>query len=211
MTAKDYGRCGLFCRILEERELGPPSTRPSDMSTPTSRLFTGFIFSLSLLAMACGASSISVSSDDTGGLPVAVDDTTSTDDVGDDGDIILGGGPYAVGTLKIVIEHPEADTVTYELACFGDTATLTPDPTDGVQADRACTALAQPDIEQYLAEGPPSDQICTEQYGGPDTAAITGMLNGQDIDITVDRSNGCGIGAWDVLLADILPRALGNL
>ena len=189
--------------------------------TPTSKLLTGFLFSLGLFSAACGVASVSVSTDDGGELPVDPDDTATSDDdvqddegfddAGDDGDIILGAGPYAVGTLKIVIEHPQADTVSYELACFGDTATLIPDPTEGVRADRACTALAQADVEQHLVEGPPADQVCTEQFGGPDTAAVTGMLNGNDIDITIDRSKGCGIDTWDVLLADVLPQALGNI
>ncbi len=182
------------------------------MNAPTPRLFIGSLFALGLLAAACGASDISVSSGDTDDTANAQDDEGFDGSADDDADdLILGGGPYAVGTLKVVIEHPEADTVSYELACFGDTATLIPDPTEGVRADRACTALAQPEVEQYLAEGPALDQICTEQFGGPDTARVTGMLNGQDIDITVDRANGCGIGAWDILLADVLPQALGNL
>lgn len=200
--------------------LGEPEVKPDrhrHMTSPSPKLFLSLLFLFGFLAAACGAAEVSVSSDDSGEFPVDPDDTASGDDdpvdgegPGDD-DVILGAGPYAVGTLKIVIEHPNAETLSYELACFGDTATLIPDPTDGVRADRACTALADAAIEQYLTEGSDPGEVCTEIYGGPDTALIVGMLNGKDVDLTVDRSNGCGIDRWDVLLADVLPAALGNV
>lgn len=204
-------------KSLNRWEPAMRSGRHRCMTSSSPKFFLTVMFALGIVTAACGGVDVSVSADDSGGLPVDPDDTAS----GDDGDgqidqdggdgIILGGGPYAIGTVKIVVEHPEAETVTYELACFGDTATLIPDPTDGVRADRACTALADAAIEQYLAQGADPGEICTEIYGGPDLATITGMLNGQDIDRSVDRSNGCGIDRWDVLLADVLPPALGNL
>ena len=54
--------------------------------------------------------------------------------------------------------------------------------------------------------------MCTEIYGGPDVAAITGTYDGVDgpkIDTTIDRTNGCGIDEWDTLLSQVLPGALG--
>ncbi len=77
--------------------------------------------------------------------------------------------------------------------------------------ERILGNLARTDVETYLAEGPPGHQQCTEQWGGPDTGRVVGQLNGRDIDIVVDRSNGCGIDVWDVLLADVLPVARGAL
>lgn len=122
----------------------------------------------------------------------------------------LGSGPYAVATLTIEVEHPDHDTISYELACFGDTATLVPEDTPGVDPVRACTALARTDVEDFLVDGPPSDQACTQQYGGPDTARITGRVNDRPVDIEIDRVDGCGIDSWDVLLADVLPPAVGG-
>lgn len=121
----------------------------------------------------------------------------------------LGGGPYAVATLTVDIEHPDEDTISYQLACFGDTATIIPADTPGVDAARACTALARLEVEDYLVDGPPSDQACTEQYGGPDVAQITGRVNDRPVDIEIDRTDGCGIDNWDVLLAQVLPPARG--
>jgi hypothetical protein len=40
---------------------------------------------------------------------------------------------------------------------------------------------------------------CTEIYGGPDVATITGSVDGEPVDATVTRSNGCEIARWDAL------------
>jgi len=38
---------------------------------------------------------------------------------------------------------------------------------------------------------------CTEIYGGPQRAEISGTFNGQPIDSEFSRSNGCLISQWD--------------
>ena len=118
------------------------------------------------------------------------------------------GGPYPVAELSIVFEHPDRETIEYRLDCLGDTATITPQDV-AVDEQAACLALADPDVVPRLVEGPPADQVCTEQYGGPDVATITGTIDDQPVDTTVDRTNGCGISDWDELLADVLPPAVG--
>jgi hypothetical protein len=122
------------------------------------------------------------------------------------------GGPIqmsdlAVGTLEITIEHPDADAVTYIVGCQGDTATLQGDV--AIDANAACAALARTEVLDRLANGPPADQVCTEIYGGPDTARLVGQIDGRSIDATIDRANGCGIDDWDRLLVAVLPSALG--
>lgn len=117
------------------------------------------------------------------------------------------GGPFPVAELSIVVEHPDRDPVEYGLTCLGDTATITADV--GLDEHAACLALADTDVRSRLVDGPPTDQVCTEQYGGPDLATITGVIDEQPIDTTVDRTNGCGISDWDDLLGDLLPPAVG--
>ena len=140
-----------------------------------------------------------------------VDDAGVDPDLDPANGLPLGAGPYAIATLVIEINHPDFDTVSYELACFGDTATLAGGNAPDVSAPAACTALADPLIEDYLVDGPPSDQMCTEIYGGPDTATLIGRVNDRPVELTVDRTNGCGIDAWDNMLADVLPPARGAL
>lgn len=119
------------------------------------------------------------------------------------------GGPvngYPEADLTISIEHPEADTVTYGITCKPDGATL-----EGVDldADAACAALGDPDVQSLLIDGPPANRICTEIYGGPDVAGITGTLVGESVSTRIDRTNGCGISDWDDVLGDVLPPAIG--
>lgn len=123
------------------------------------------------------------------------------------GDEPIGGGPFPVADLEVVVEHPDRDTISYQITCLGDTATITGEVDLDDQA--ACEALAREDVQRRLIEGPPADQICTEQYGGPDTATITGTIDETPVDTVIDRTNGCGISDWDDLLADVLPPAVG--
>lgn len=121
----------------------------------------------------------------------------------------LGAGPYPIAELDILVEHPDLDApLNYQVVCLGDTATVLGDPVEVVDQD-ACATLARPEVVDRLVAGPAEDRICTEQYGGPDTATITGTIDDQPVDTVVDRVNGCGIADWDELLAGLVPPALG--
>lgn len=113
---------------------------------------------------------------------------------------------YPEADFTITIEHPEADTISYRIMCGADGASIEGMDLD---ADAACAALGDPDVQSLLIEGPPADRICTEIYGGPDVATINGTLAGQSVSTRVDRSNGCGISDWDDVLGDVLPPAIG--
>ncbi|MDH3250931.1 MAG: hypothetical protein OEQ47_18320 [Acidimicrobiia bacterium] len=130
----------------------------------------------------------------------------SGDDAGDD------AGPPADGPttadLTITIEHPDAATIEYRVTCADGTATIT--GLDGLSAEAACARLAIPEVQERLISPPlPGDRVCTEIYGGPDTARFEGTLDGEPVDTVIDRTDGCGISDWDMVLADVLPPALG--
>jgi hypothetical protein len=76
----------------------------------------------------------------------------------------IGGGPFPIADLEVVVEHPDHDPISYRITCLGDTATITGDVDLDEQA--ACQAVNRKDVRQSLIEGVPADQICTEQYGG---------------------------------------------
>ena len=93
-------------------------------------------------------------------------------------------------------------TVTVDL---GDgsapaTWTLTCAPPGGSHPapEQACAALAS-------AKDPfapvPRDMMCTEIYGGPQTATIKGTWGGQMVIARYQRNNGCEIARWDRLEA----------
>jgi hypothetical protein len=45
----------------------------------------------------------------------------------------------------------------------------------------------------------PANVACTQIYGGDQTATVKGTLNGEPIDASFSRQNGCEIARWDKL------------
>ena len=43
------------------------------------------------------------------------------------------------------------------------------------------------------------ERACTQQYGGPEKAHVTGTVDGRPVDVTLDRADGCGIAAYEAL------------
>ena len=68
-------------------------------------------------------------------------------------------------------------------------------PATDTADDGICAWLAE--VGADLFAPPPTDQICTEIYGGPEVATVTGTLDGKDVDATFTRTNGCEIGRFD--------------
>jgi hypothetical protein len=89
-----------------------------------------------------------------------------------------------------------------------DNWTLSCDPAGGTHPNptAACAALT--------AKGrtaiPPvaKDVMCTQIYGGPQTAKITGTWQGQPVNATFSRHNGCEITRWKALTG-LLPATGG--
>ncbi len=149
-------------------------------------ILTGIV----VLVAACGDDSVDVA-------------TTAPPDPGSN-KAVLGAGPFPVADLNFVVRPDGTDPglLTYHLACQGDTATLTGDPAPG-SAETMCLALDNSQVQLLLTE-PPTDRFCTEIYGGPETATVTGSLGGDPVDTEIGRNNGCGISDWD-LLTPLLP------
>jgi hypothetical protein len=112
-----------------------------------------------------------------------------------------------IGTLEITVTHPDVAPVVYSVGCLGDTFPVTPEVA-GVDGGTACGLLADPTLFDRLVNGPPADQVCTEIYGGPDEARITGQIDDLVVDTTITRSNGCEIDTWE-RLQGLLPPAIG--
>jgi hypothetical protein len=81
------------------------------------------------------------------------------------------------------------------------------DSPDGDHPDAAgaCTHLAGLDAPFAAL---PDDMMCTEQYGGPETAHITGRWNGEPVDLELSRTDGCRISQWESL-GPVLPPVEG--
>ncbi|WP_198598161.1 SSI family serine proteinase inhibitor [Blastococcus atacamensis] len=73
------------------------------------------------------------------------------------------------------------------------------------QAQAACDHLAGMTEPFAPLAG---DLMCTEQYGGPQTARITGRWAGEPVELDLSRSDGCRIAQWDGL-GPVLPIPVG--
>jgi hypothetical protein len=47
--------------------------------------------------------------------------------------------------------------------------------------------------------GPP--RLCTQQYGGPQVAVVTGSVNGRTVNARFRRTDGCEIARWKAMAA----------
>jgi hypothetical protein len=61
------------------------------------------------------------------------------------------------------------------------------------QAAQACRRLAA--LDDPFAPVP-DDAVCTQVYGGPQTARVTGRFRGRPVWVRFGRGNGCEIARW---------------
>jgi hypothetical protein len=52
-------------------------------------------------------------------------------------------------------------------------------------------------LERFLASEPDPRRACTQIYGGPETARITGTIEGSAVDRRLSRTDGCRISDWE--------------
>jgi hypothetical protein len=111
-----------------------------------------------------------------------------SDDGGGSGDVVVGpgeGGPRS--GLTVTVDPGDGDSVQWSLEC-GPPGGTHPDP------EAACAAIeANLDVLEPL----PADVICTEIYGGPETARVEGLWEGERVVVSLSRTNGCEIDRWD--------------
>jgi len=112
-----------------------------------------------------------------------------------------GGAPSPATQLKIHVETGTADA-----GLVASDATLRcDDRSSGTgflrgAAAAACTAVARHVLEA-VAAAQRKDRICSQIYGGPQAARITGTANGVPVSLTVTRTDGCGVADWETLRA----------
>lgn len=104
------------------------------------------------------------------------------------------------GGTELVVEF-RADA-----AVAATTLRLRCDPPSGEHPDppRACADLAR---EPAPFAPLPPDQVCTEIYGGPQTATVRGSYRGEPVMVDLARTDGCRTAQWDLLGALLPPVA----
>jgi hypothetical protein len=99
--------------------------------------------------------------------------------------------------LTIVIDDGAGKKTTWTLTC---------DPAGGTHPNpaAACAALAASGTEALAPKR--KDVACTQVYGGPQRATVTGTWQGKPVRSSFSRTDGCEIRRWD-LLRGLLPSA----
>ena len=110
--------------------------------------------------------------------------------------VLIGEEPVPV--TRLVVEQTTDRTQTWTLTCE-------PPGGDHPAPSAACGALAG--LREPFAPLP-TDALCTEQYGGDQTARVTGTYRGAPVDLALSRVNGCSISQWD-RLGPLLPGPVG--
>jgi hypothetical protein len=116
--------------------------------------------------------------------------------------------PVLGAELSIVVGTVDEPTITEATLAVSADGVVTgagflADPT---AAAKAAALLDNPAVVKRLVDGVPAGQMCTEMYGGPDTATITGTLRGATVKQSFNRADGCGIADWE-LLTPMLGRS----
>ncbi|ABK01946.1 hypothetical protein Arth_0547 [Arthrobacter sp. FB24] len=107
--------------------------------------------------------------------------------------------------LAIMVKPSESEAaLNYTLVCKDGVPTA---ESSHPSAAAACTTLKE--NPAVLSPAPrATDQACTQQYGGPQEATVTGIVDDTPVDSSFGRKDGCEIGLWNSA-KDILGSAGG--
>ncbi|MGH9119479.1 MAG: hypothetical protein ACRD0A_16870 [Acidimicrobiales bacterium] len=111
-------------------------------------------------------------------------------------------------SLTIRVASPGAELRDATLTCDEGRAEGTGFLEDPSAAQAACDLLTGDEFAvDRLVNGRAPGMMCTQQYGGPETAKVTGTIGGRRISATIDRTDGCGIAEWNLLTPLLGPPA----
>jgi len=136
------------------------------------------------------------------------DDNGGTIDVGDTGagaSTTSGGSSDASGRIELTIERSDTGERA-DLSCIGDSVGGSGWLGTSDAADAACALVRNDDkARRRLIEGQEKGIMCTQIYGGPEQATVTGTIDGDSVDTTIARADGCGVADWTLLEALLGP------
>ena len=101
-------------------------------------------------------------------------------------------GPAA----DLTIEVTDGQTTTWQLTC---------DPAGGDHPDTEAACAALESNGDTAIPTTPTDSVCTQIFGGEQTAVVTGTWQGEAVKATFSRQDGCEISRWDAL-TPLLPK-----
>ncbi|WP_258804737.1 serine protease inhibitor [Pseudarthrobacter sp. NS4] len=92
-------------------------------------------------------------------------------------------------------EHPDATEHVFRLVADGGRPvgqSTVPDP-------QAALAAVEQFGEQIFFPEPGPPKLCTQQYGGPQVAVVSGTFNGRQVESAFSRTDGCEISRWNTM------------
>ncbi|MCB5273626.1 hypothetical protein BJG92_01150 [Arthrobacter sp. SO5] len=105
-------------------------------------------------------------------------------------------GRHDVDLTVRLTEAPGAPEYTFRLAADGGTvspASTLPDPAAALEA-------VQRFGEDVFFPQPGPPKMCTQQYGGPQVAVVTGWFLGREVRSAFSRTDGCEIARWRAMM-----------
>jgi hypothetical protein len=112
---------------------------------------------------------------------------------GADDESASGTGPGQSLNLTLRVEDGKGKVARATLVCE-DSGGAQGSGFLSADADRHCADALR--MQELLTTQPPKDQVCTQLYGGPQTAHIAGTLAGEAVARDLSRTNGCAIADW---------------
>jgi hypothetical protein len=121
-----------------------------------------------------------------------------------DGEGAVGGGIVeAEDELQVQFDPGDGTPPsTWTLSCS--------EPVEGTHPEAAAACAHLRTLEDPFAPLPP-DIVCTEQFGGPQTAQVLGSWDGKLVDLELSRVDGCRISQWDSLVPLVPAAPTGEL
>jgi hypothetical protein len=103
-------------------------------------------------------------------------------------------------TVTVVSEGAPLRDATITCAPEAETPTGTGYLAEASAAQAACDLLrTNPWAVTLLVNGRDPGLMCTQQYGGPEEATVKGTIDGQRVNASINRRDGCGIAEWNLL------------
>ena len=93
------------------------------------------------------------------------------------------------------IDRPD-DRVRWTVRC---------EPLGGTHLRRAAVCRELSRLGRQAFRPVPPDKACTQIYGGPQVAIVSGRVDGHAVWARLSRSDGCQIARWD-RIPSLLPR-----
>jgi aminoglycoside phosphotransferase (APT) family kinase protein len=105
-------------------------------------------------------------------------------------------GRHDVDLTIRLTEAPGAPVHTFRLEADGGTVSPASTLPDSAAALDAVRRLGEEIF--FPKPGPP--KVCTQQYGGPQVAVVTGWFQGREVHCEFSRTDGCEIARWRAMI-----------